>query len=725
MKPMKTRLLMLVVFLLLGIAPGVSLGDNLECEYIPKILELFLKNHYQHRKLTDELKTRTTDQFVKRMDPSKTMFLESDLAEVKKHLMRAFELSEKGDCSSLATVKELWHQRALESEKIVKEILEANYTLNEQAELVVDSKKRAFPKNLEDKKKILRKMVDFQIVNLLISKVKLPEAKKQLGHRYKLVAKRIQEQKPTETISHFIDAFSNSLDPHSNFMGPDELKDFQIQMRLSLEGIGAVLRYQDGFTVVESLVKGGSADKSKLLKSKDKIIAVAQETGEPVSTIDMDLRDVVKLIRGKKGTKVTLTIMRQGKETKTFQATLVRDQIALVDQKAKLTFSQQTVGGKSYKIGVLDLPSFYGTGSKGGLSCSEDVETLLKQAIEAKVDGIVLNLSRNGGGLLEEAVKIAGLFIQKGNSVATKNSSSRVDVLKDDEPKIVYKGPLAVLTSRVSASASEILAGALKNYKRAVIIGADHTFGKGSVQTLSDLPAGLGGMKVTTAMFFIPEGKSTQLQGVASDVVLPSMLNNDEIGEVGLDYALQPQTIPGFVSKDANSTDPARYWAPVTPEKLAQVRKTSEQRVAQEPKFLEITKRKEKNKKENGIVRISDIQKENLEQEKKKQKNKKPTANTSEDEEEKAEDGELWDEKGPFVSEATRVLIDLMNIKMDCELKQGEKAAVCTRGGPMTFFWDKKLKQCASFQNLGNCSPRGPFESQVECELAIASGQCE
>ncbi|NBX83034.1 tail-specific protease [bacterium] len=725
MKPMKTPFLIFVFLLLFGIAPSVSWGDNLECEYIPKILELFLKNHYQHRKLTEELKTRTTDQFVKRMDPSKTMFLESDLPEVKKQLIKAFELSEKGDCSSLATVKELWHQRALESEKIVKEILEANYALNEQAELVVDSKKRTFPKNLDDKKKLLRKMVDFQIVNLLISKVKLPEAKKQLGHRYKLVAKRIQEQKPTETISHFIDAFSNSLDPHSNFMGPDELKDFQIQMRLSLEGIGAVLRYQDGFTVVESLVKGGSADKAKLLKSKDKIIAVAQETGEPVSTIDMDLRDVVKLIRGKKGTKVTLTIMRQGKETKTFQVTLVRDQIALVDQKAKLTFSQQTVGGKSYKIGVLDLPSFYGTGSKGGLSCSEDVEALLKQAIEAKVDGVVLNLSRNGGGLLEEAVKIAGLFIQKGNSVATKNNSMRVDVLKDDEPKIVYKGPLAVLTSRVSASASEILAGALKNYKRAVIIGADHTFGKGSVQTLSDLPAGLGGMKVTTAMFFIPEGKSTQLQGVASDVVLPSMLNNDEIGEKGLDYALQPQTISGFVSKDANSSDPARYWAPVTPEKLVQVQKNSEQRVAQESKFLEIIKRKEKNKKDNGIVRIADIQKENLEQEKKKQKNKKPTANTSDDEEDKAEDGELWDEKGPFVSEATRVLIDLMNIKMNCELRQGEKATVCTRGGPMTFFWDKNLKKCVLYQNLGNCSPRGPFESQVECELAIASGQCE
>jgi len=645
------------------LVPSFTQGANLECGYIPKIIELFLKNHYQYHKLSDELKSRTTDQLIKRMDPSKTVLLESDLPQLKEQLVKAFDSANSGDCNPLNSTKDLWQSRAAESEKIVKEILANNYQLNEQTELILDSKKRNFPKNINEKTALLRKMVDFQIANLLISKVSLSEAKKQLGHRYELVTKRIKEQKPTETISYFIDSFSSSLDPHSNFMGPDEMEDFQIQMRLSLEGIGAVLRYQDGFTVIESLVKGGSADRANILKSKDKIIAVAQEFGQPVSTIDMDLRDVVKLIRGKKGSKVTLTILRQGKETKTFQTTLVRDKIALVDQRAKISYTKETVEGKNYKIGVIELPSFYGTGTKGTPSSSEDIETLLKQANESKVDGIVLNLSRNGGGLLEEAVKIAGLFIQKGGSVATKNTASQIDILRDEESRIVYRGPLTVLISRISASASEILAGALKNYKRAIIVGGDHTFGKGSVQSLSDLPAGLGGMKVTTAMFFIPEGKSTQLLGVSSDIVLPSLLNNDDIGEKVLEYALSPQTIASFVSPEANSSNSSLHWNPVTEDQISRLIKKSTDRVSKEPKFIELQKRIEKSKKDKGVVKIADIQKESLEKEKKKPKEKLNPESSETDSEDKSEDGDQWDEKGPFVNEACKVLMDFIKLQ--------------------------------------------------------------
>lgn len=659
-KPFSQIAIVIIIFL-----NQTGLSAPLECGYIPKIIDLFLKNHYQHRELTEDLKTRTVEQLIKHLDPSKTIFLENDLPKLRVELKEEFKTASNGDCSPLTKIKSIWESRASESESIVKEILNKDYQVNPKTELILDSKKRGFPKNLEQKKSILRKMVDFQITNLLISKIKPEEAKKQIAHRYELVTKRIREQNESQSITNFIDSFSSGLDPHSNFMGPDELEDFNIQMRLSLEGIGAVLRYQDGFTVIESLVKGGSADKSALLKTKDKIIAVTQEGGQPVSTIDMDLRDVVKLIRGKKGTKVVLTILRQGKETTTFQATLVRDKIALVDQKAKITYEKQINGGKTYTIGIIDLPSFYGSGTKGAPSCSEDVEALLNEAIKQNVDGIILNLSRNGGGLLEEAVKISGLFIQKGASVATKNTASQVDILKDNEPRVVYRGPLAILTSRISASASEILAGALKSYRRAIIVGGDHTFGKGSVQSLSDLPAGLGGMKVTTAMFFIPGGDSTQLNGVSSDIPLPSMLNNEEIGEKVLDYALPTQKIPPFVSPEANSSESSQRWVPVTAEQISKLLKQSSERVAKEPKFIDLKKRIEKTRKNNGVVKIADIQKESLEKETKAQKEKKGTPNSNDESssEEKSEDEDQWDEKGPFVKETSQILVDLIKLQ--------------------------------------------------------------
>jgi carboxyl-terminal processing protease len=664
---MKKLISLTVVRFILGLTfltSALAQGANLECSFVPKIVDLFLKNHYLYHQMNDELKARTVEQFIKQMDPSKTLLLEEDLPKLREQLTLEFTTAEKGDCAPLLSAKETWQSRAAENETIVKEILGNNYQVDSNTELILDSKKRSFPKTLADKKKILRKMVDFQVSNLLISKIKMAEAKKQLIHRYELVTKRIKEQKLTQTIAHFADSFSSSLDPHSNFMGPDELEDFQIQMGLSLEGIGAVLRYQDGFTVIDSLVKGGSADRAKVLKSKDKIIAVSQETGNPVSTVDMDLRDVVKLIRGKKGTKVTLTVLRQGKETQTLQATLVRDKVNLVDQSAKISYNKQTINGKTYNIGIIDLPSFYGMGGKGSRSCSADVKELLVQANKNNVDGIILNLSRNGGGLLDEAVKISGLFIQKGGSVATKNTAAQVDILKDNEPSVVYRGPLAVVISRLSASASEILAGALKNYKRAVIIGGDHTFGKGSVQALSDLPSGLGGMKVTTAMFFTPGGQSTQLLGVSSDIVLPSVLNNDDIGEKILDYPLPPQSIPSFISPEANSSEESLHWSPLTEAQLTRLTKLSKDRVTKDATFAEIVKRIDKTKKQNGVVKIADIQKESLEKEQKKAHSKKKEDEPTEgDPEEKSEDSEQWDEKGPFVKEASLVVIDLIQLQ--------------------------------------------------------------
>ena len=465
----------------------------------------------------------------------------------------------------LQQVYDILVARARENEAIVKNILGPDYRLDDTVEMNTDIKKRPYVKTEAEKHELLRKVVQFQIENALLTGVDLAEAKKEQIHRYELQTKRIVERNPEKLIKNIAESFALSLDPHTSYLSPEELEDIRIQMQLSLEGIGAVLRSDNGFTVIEELIPGGSAERSGLLNPNDKIIAVAQEGGKRIDIIDMDLRDVVSLIRGKKGTKVTLTILRQAERTQRFNVTIVRDKIDIKDQEAKISYEIRKAGNRQYRFGVIDLPSFYG-GEKGGKSSYEDMKRLLAIAKQQHVDGIVLDLSRNGGGLLTDAVRIAGLFIGKGGIVATRDSLGQVTILANDSalsrtekdqikvinfpaeaPRTVYTGPLVVLTSRLSASASEIVAGALKDYHRAVIVGNDHTFGKGSVQVLAPLPSDLGGMKITTALYFLPSGKSTQKIGVEADVQLPIWFILEDIGETTLDYPLPAQAITPFL----------------------------------------------------------------------------------------------------------------------------------------------------------------------------------
>jgi len=475
---------------------------------------------------------------------------------------------------------------------------------------------------------------------------------------------RVIERNPAKLVTTIAEAFALALDPHSIYLSPENVEDLRIHMQLSLEGIGATLSSDNGFTVIEELIPGGGAERSGLLMPKDKIIAVAQEGEKPVDVIDMDLRSVIKMIRGRKDTLVTLTIMRQGERTDRFDATIMRDKIDIKEQEAKIAYETRTANGRQFRFGVIDLPSFYGD-EKGQKSCYEDVKNLLAEARRRQVDGIVLDLSRNGGGLLGEAVRLTGLFLGKGGIVATKDSRGQVTILANgsaasetegdkrsviaypaEDPRALYTGPLVVLTSRLSASASEIVAGALKDYRRAVIVGSDHTFGKGSVQELSPLPGGMGIMKVTRGLYFLPGGKSTQKMGVEADVRLPMWFMLEEIGETELDYPLPVQAIAPFLVVSGNA---APRWKPLAQPLLTELAARSKARVAKDAKFAEILKNNKEAAAKKGIIRLGDLRKE-MEKESGGKKKETPAELRK----------KARDQYAPFVSESVNVLRDLV-----------------------------------------------------------------
>jgi carboxyl-terminal processing protease len=366
----------------------------------------------------------------------------------------------------------------------------------------------------------------------------------------------MQKLKADEVLEIYLTALAHAYDPHSDYMSRRQTEEFSIAMNLSLVGVGATLQSDDGYCKIRELLPGGPAARSKLLKVGDRIVAVAQDGKEPVDIVDMPLPEVVGLIRGAKGTGVRLTIIPGNAADSSVRKTiaLVRDEIKLEDQEAKARLVEvKGETGQVTRLGLIDLPSFY-SGTENGKradqkSASADVARLLAKLKQEKVQGIVLDLRRNGGGSLEEAISLTGLFIKAGPVVQTKDLAGDLHVEFDRDPSVLYDGPLVVLTSRLSASASEILAGALQDYGRALVVGDSATFGKGTVQSVVPLADvmhrfGLpvqsdpGALKLTIRKFYRPSGGSTQLKGVASDIVLPSPTAALKAGEVEMPDAL-------------------------------------------------------------------------------------------------------------------------------------------------------------------------------------------
>jgi carboxyl-terminal processing protease len=644
-----------VLFTVLTLSSGFqSKAQSFPCIDLPVLISgYYLREHVTIRKLSDELKQRSVEQYIKIIDPTKTILIQSDVDKIKKDLMGLWDTMRLGNCQALQSTQNTLLARAVEVEEFVRGFVVPQYKIDEKAEFMLDPEKRNFAKTLQERNETLQKFIHFQMANYILTDTKPADARRQLVHRYEVATKRIRERGTEQLHTQFIDAFTAGLDPHSSFFSRDRLEDFEIDMRLSLDGIGASLSSQDGYTVVEEIIVGGAADRSKLLKPKDKIMAVAQEKDgkrqEFQSVIDMELREVVKLIRGKKGTRVHLQILRQTDKPQKIDVSIVRDKVNLADAAAKIRYETRKVDGQDRKIGILELPSFYGDGTPGGRSSYADVKKLLGEAREAKVDGLVLNLARNGGGLLEDAIRISGLFLKEGPIVATKDANAKTEIREDGDDATLYAGPLVVLTTRGSASASEILAGALRDYNRALIVGADHTFGKGTVQAVKELPRKLGAVKVTTGVYFVPSGHSTQHTGVDSDIVLPNAMNNDEFGEKGLENSLPPMKIRPFLGREANAKDGPDRWNPLTPDLVNRLRAASQSRVTKDPKFLEIQKEISEAEKNKGMIRLSELLAKSKTD---KEKNKKDEAKTVAE--------RIRDREAPYVNEAVNIALDLV-----------------------------------------------------------------
>ncbi len=651
----------LVLISSLAFSQGLNFSRSLDCNWVDPIQTGFLQNHLVFKQADKELQNRVIDQYIKRQDPAKIYLLEADVVQIKTIMKDVFANIAKKDCKFADEIQTILNKRTEERAEFVKKVLGKDFKFNKDVEFAYDPDHKTHPKTKEEAEEFLKKFVQFQIANYLATDIKLEEAKAKVIKNYARNLKRLIDTKQEELIANYLNSFAMSLDPHSNFFSKDYYEDFEIDMSLSLEGIGATLSQNDGFTTIEGLVPGGAAAKSRLLEPQDKIVAVSKKDGKMENVIDLDLKDVVKMIRGPKGTKVKLSVLRKESEgNKKFDIELTREKVSLEDNAVSITYIDKEVNSVKKKIGIINFPSFYADNKRGGRSSAADMKRIVAEARAKKADGLMLDLSNNGGGSLEDAVKIGGLFFKTGNVVKQSSSKEGAEIsLADTDEAVDWAGPLVILTSRISASASEIVSGALKDYNRAVVVGSDRTYGKGSVQTVLPVPGKLGALKVTIGMFFTPGGFSTQHRGVESDIIIPSPYAVDDIGEKSMDYSLPPKKIESFLSKTAYVEKGEGAWATIKPTWLKSLKARSQERVAKNEDFKKISDELEKTKKLGKTIKVSEVIKDKGEKEKKIKKSRYSS-----------DKGEKEKEylKRADIQEASNVLADLILLEDGKEL---------------------------------------------------------
>jgi carboxyl-terminal processing protease len=550
-----------------GPAPADPKLDKKDQLVARVVCEFLRQLHLSHPQIGDDISRRLFTKFLKDLDPNKLYFLQSDIDEWKKYETELDDQLLRGELDFPYKVYERLMTRLNERMKWAEELVAANHDFTVKEYLDTDYDNTPYAKNAEEAKERWRKRIKFDLLMQRVAEKPPPEAeaKEKVLTRYKGLLRRWKQVDNADLLELYLTSLTTSIDPHSTYMSPNTLEDFEIAMRLNLDGIGALLRSEDGTTSIAEIIPGGAAAKDGRLKQNDKIVAVAQGDGKYNDVVGLKIQDVVKQIRGPRGTKVQLRVIPVGKIDPVV-IELTRSKVELKGQEARGEVVEQgkKADGTPYRFGVIDLPSFYAD-PETGKSATSDVRRLLKEFETKKVDGVILDLRHNGGGLLSESLSLTGLFFDQGPVVQVKDLRGKVSPKDDPEPGTVYAGPLMVLTSRFSASASEITAGALQDYGRALVVGDSATHGKGTVQRVIDIgdyladkdPPKLGALKLTIEQFYRPNGDSTQARGVVSDVAIPSLTEVIAIPEKDEEHALafdkvKPVTYPklNMVSDD-------------------------------------------------------------------------------------------------------------------------------------------------------------------------------
>ncbi|MBV4501107.1 carboxy terminal-processing peptidase [Pseudomonas shirazensis] len=516
------------------------------------VVELLKRHHYSKPPLDDARSVIIYDSYIKLLDPSRSYFTASDIAEFDKWKTQFDDFLKSGNLDPGFTIYKRYLNRVkarldFALAELNKGVDKIDFSVDES--LLVDRKDAPWLKNDAELDDLWRKRVKDEVLRQKIAGKDFKQIQETLIKRYKNQLARLDQTRAEDIFQAYINTFAQSYDPHTNYLSPDNAENFDINMSLSLEGIGAVLQNDNDQVKIVRLVPAGPAAKTKQVAPADKIIGVAQGNKEMVDVVGWRLDEVVKLIRGPKGSVVRLEVIPASNAPSDQTSKIVsitREAVKLEEQAAKKSVLKLKQDGRDYKLGIIEIPAFYldfkayRAGDPEYKSTTRDVRKLLTELQNEKVDGVVIDLRNNGGGSLQEATELTSLFIDKGPTVLVRNSDGRVDVLEDENRGAFYKGPLTLLVNRLSASASEIFAGAMQDYHRALIIGGQ-TFGKGTVQTIQ--PLNHGELKLTLAKFYRVSGQSTQHQGVLPDIDYPSIIDTKEIGESALPEAMPWDTI--------------------------------------------------------------------------------------------------------------------------------------------------------------------------------------
>ncbi len=548
--------LALLLFLFPSFLAAQDEKQKLTGPVVKGIVEQFVSMHYAQKPLDDEMSAKIFKLYLNRLDPAHYYFLAADVNEYRQFETHIDDMLLRGKVKLALEIFERFKVRLSERLAMMEEFLAEDFDFSRDANWTLERDDLPYPETTEEARKIWRTKIKFDLLTLKLADTSIKDGKERLMKRVRGMWKDFSQYENDDVVSIFLNSMAAAYDPHSSYLAAQDLKNFDISIKLSLEGIGAVLRWEDGYTVVNSIVPGGAAARHGKLKADDRIIAVAQGEEAFESVIDMRLNNVVQLIRGKRGTKVGLQILRKTKKGfDTLKLVIVRDKIILKDGEARMQIfvhpspEENKTAQETNRIGVIKLPSFYvdfndrRKNPKNYKSSSRDVKKHLKEFVRENVDGVILDLRSNGGGGLDEAINMAGLFIGHNPVVIVRQSGGRRVTVHRSRERAVYDGPLLIMLNRYSASASEILAGAMHDYQRAILAGDTTTFGKGTVQNIFQLPEGYGALKVTIAQFYRVSGWSTQNRGVETSLVLPSLYNARDIGESTLDNALPWRSI--------------------------------------------------------------------------------------------------------------------------------------------------------------------------------------